>query len=96
MNIKQLLESELQGDKLTFKQFENIIQKVVEMSAKATVEHLLEDMSHTERLESIVFERSAELLVYKAFIKEKGLEAELKERLEQAKATADKESLKGI
>lgn len=45
---------------------------------------------NTEQLKALLFERSAELLELKAFIKEKGLEAELKERLEQAKAKIDK------
>lgn len=97
MNIKELLEQELQGgDKLSLKQFERIINKVIDMSAKLAVKQLLEDNSHMEQLESIIFERSAELLVCKAFIKEKGLEAELKERLEQAEAKADKASIEGI
>lgn len=48
----------------------------------------LEDMKHIEQLEEILVIRTAEVLVLKAFIEEKGLTAEYKARLEQARAKA--------
>ncbi|MEC2073993.1 hypothetical protein [Alkalihalophilus marmarensis] len=50
---------------------------------------LLEHFNDMEKLELIIFDRTAELLLYRSFIKEKGLETELKQRIEQAKALAD-------
>ncbi|UXO88093.1 MULTISPECIES: hypothetical protein [Bacillus] len=49
-----------------------------------------------EKLEAIVFERSAELLLYRAFIREKGLEREFNQRLEQTKAIADEQHLNKV
>lgn len=54
------------------------------------VDGFLEDMNHMEKLEAIVFERSVELLLYKAFIKEKGLEREFIQLVQKVKAGADK------
>lgn len=48
---------------------------------------LLEHFKDMERLELIIFDRTAELLLYRAFIREKGLETEFKQRMESVKAT---------
>lgn len=56
----------------------------------------LENMNDMEKLEAIVFERSAELLLYRAFIREKGFEREFNQRLEQTKAIADEQHLNKV
>lgn len=50
---------------------------------------LLEDFEYMEKLELIIFDRTAELILYKAFIREKGLEVEFKKVIEYAKVQAD-------
>ncbi|WBL27531.1 hypothetical protein [Bacillus safensis] len=50
---------------------------------------LLEHFKDIERLELIIFDRTAELLLFRAFIREKGLESEFNQRIEQAKSLAD-------
>lgn len=61
------------------------------LKGKGEPVEFLDDMTDIEKLEAVVFERSAELLLYRAFVKEKGLEKEFRIRLEQAKAIAKAE-----
>lgn len=42
-------------------------------------------MSDMQKLEALVHERTIELLLYRAFVKDKGLEAEFKKLLAKAK-----------
>jgi hypothetical protein len=56
------------------------------MSFEEKVNDFLNFSGDKEQLETLLFERSAELLQLKAFIKEKGLEAEYQARITFAKA----------
>ncbi|UGB30960.1 MULTISPECIES: hypothetical protein [Bacillales] len=47
---------------------------------------LLDLYKDMEKLELIIFDRSAEILFYRAFIKEKGLEEEFEQRVKEATA----------
>lgn len=58
------------------------------MSFEEKVNEFLNVTGDIEQLETLLFERSAELLQLRAFIKEKGLEAEYRARITLAKAKA--------
>ncbi|TWG74395.1 hypothetical protein L604_000700000900 [Bacillus subtilis J27] len=56
------------------------------MSFEERVNAFLNVTGDIEQLETLLFERSAEVLQLRAFIKEKGLDAEYKARIAEAKA----------
>lgn len=55
------------------------------MSFEERVNAFLNVTGDIEQLETLLFERSAELLQLRAFIKEKGLDSEYKSRIAEAK-----------
>jgi hypothetical protein len=59
------------------------------MSFEEKVNEFINVTGDTEQLETLLFERSVELLQLKAFIKEKGLTAEYQARIILAKAESE-------